>query len=174
MVKASKCCCCIPIKTGAYIIGCIHVLGVIIGIAQLDVLKIALDIFCGATFLVMVFRDSEWVRMLYFAVYLVYTAIIIVVHLIFALWDRDEEASASNTCSDIELKQETDKGWKDTPYKDMDDCRYWIRFYIALGQLFGLLIFFVVQFHFVLVLWSHYKNSLLVKSKGGCMPDVDA
>ena len=55
----------------------------------------------------------------------------------------------------------------------MNDCKYWIRLYIYIGQCLGLLFFFCVQFHFVLVLYSHYKNALMVKAKGGCMPDID-
>ena len=91
MVKVNKCCCCIPVKTGAYIIGCFHVLGVIIGIVQLDIVKIVMDIFCGTTFLFMVFRDSEWNRLFYLATYMAYTGIVIATHLIFFFWDRDEE-----------------------------------------------------------------------------------
>ena len=65
--------------------------------------KIALDVFCGATFLVMVFRDDEWKRMFYFAAYVVYTGIIVVVHLIFTFWDRDEEKTTEKSCAEIEL-----------------------------------------------------------------------
>ena len=135
--------------------------------------KIVLDVFCGATFLVMVFRDDEWKRMFYFAAYIAYTGIIVVVHLIFIFWDRDEEATAANSCTEIELNSDTKKGWLDTPYKDLNNCKYWIRFYIGVGQLIGLLISFCIQSHFVLVLYSHYKNALLVKAKGGCLPDID-
>ena len=31
----------------------------------------------------------------------------------------------------------------------------------------------MIQLHFVLVLWSHYKNAHLTKDKGGCAPVVD-
>ena len=31
----------------------------------------------------------------------------------------------------------------------------------------------MLQVHFILVLYTHYKNSHLTKSKGGCMPDVE-
>ena len=57
MVK--KCCCCINIKAGAYIIGGIHVLGLLIGIYMLDPLQISLEVFCGITFLLMVRKDTQ-------------------------------------------------------------------------------------------------------------------
>ena len=59
MVKVSKCCCCIPVKTGANIIGCIHVLGLLAGLYMINPLQISLELFCGATFVYMVYRDSE-------------------------------------------------------------------------------------------------------------------
>ena len=35
-------------------------------------------------------------------------------------------------------------------------------------------ILFFFQGHFLADLYTHYKNALLVKSKGGCLPDFDA
>ena len=112
--------------------------------------------------------------MFYFTAYLVYTGIITVVHLIFTFWDKDEEIKTQKTCTDIELNSEQTNPWLTSPYKDMDDCLYWVRFYIAMGQVFGMSIFLFVQTHFVLVLYTHYKNALLVRSKGGCLPDIDS
>ena len=91
MVKVKNCCCCIPVKTGAYIIGFVHVIGAMFGIIQLDLVKVALDIFCGMTFLLMIFKDGESSRLFYFAAYMAYTGIIIAVHLVFIIWDQDEE-----------------------------------------------------------------------------------
>ena len=59
MVKLTKCCCCVPVKIGAYIIGFFHVLGLFLGVVLINPLQITLEIFCGLTFLLMVFRDSE-------------------------------------------------------------------------------------------------------------------
>ena len=175
MVRVSKCCCCIPVKTGAYIIGCIHVLGMVIGLIQLDMIKVALDVFCGCTFLLMVFKDSEQKRLFYFAAYLVYTGIITVMHLIFAFWDKDEELKTNQTCTDLSLNSTGKKDpWEGTPYKDMEDCESKVRMYITIGTVFGMSVFFILQTHYVLVLYTHYKNALLIKSKGGCMPDPDS
>ena len=101
MVKVSKCCCCIRVKTGAYIIGFLHVLGVITGLIEFNPVQIALDIFCGATFLLMLFKDSEQKRLFYFAAYLVYSGMIIVMHLIFFFWDKDEEVATNKICTEL-------------------------------------------------------------------------
>ena len=87
----------------------------------------ALDIFCGCTFLLMVFKDSETKRLLYFAAYLVYVGIITVMHLVFAFWDKDELLKSSQTCTDISLKTEKKDPWEGTPYKDMEDCEKKVR-----------------------------------------------
>ena len=39
-------------------------------------------------------------------------------------------------------------------------------------EFLSLLITLLVQAHFMIVLWSHYKNSHLTQAKGGCMPNV--
>ena len=101
MVKVSKCCCCIKVKTGAYIIGVLHVLGVIFGLIDMNLIRVAMDIFCGATFLLMVFKDSEQKRLFYFAAYACYSGLIVVLHLVFLFWDKDEEVASSKICTDI-------------------------------------------------------------------------
>jgi len=38
-------------------------------------------------------------------------------------------------------------------------------------ELLGLVCGLAIQIHFMLVLYTHFKNADLVKSSGGCMPD---
>ena len=90
MVRVTKCCCCIQIKTGTYIIGSLHVLGLVAGIFRLQLLTITLEIFTGCTFLYMVYRDSERNRLLYFTAYCCYAVILAVIRTIFVLWQSDE------------------------------------------------------------------------------------
>ena len=59
MVKVSKCCCCVPIKTGTYIIGWLQVVGSVLFIFTGNALALSLTVFCAASFLLMFFRDSE-------------------------------------------------------------------------------------------------------------------
>ena len=103
-MKFTKCCCCFGIKTGAYIIGSLHVLGLIVGILTISPLQIAVDVFCGGTFLWMVFRDSESKRMYYLGSYCIYVLVNLT---IFAamIWDKsDEVKKADQACMDIEAK----------------------------------------------------------------------
>ena len=67
MFKASACCCCIPIKAGAYVIGAIHLFYLAIFIAEFHLLDAALNFFCGTTFLVMIFKDTQFTRMCFYA-----------------------------------------------------------------------------------------------------------
>ena len=94
MVKLSKCCCCVHVKTGAYTIGFLHVVGLLVGIIRLDYLQIALEVFCGATFLLMIYGDNELRRLMYFAAYCVYVIIVTSIRIIFLIWDRDEKVAA--------------------------------------------------------------------------------
>ena len=98
MVKVAKCCCCISIKTGAFIIGAIHVVGLLLGVIWVSPLQISLEIFCGATFLYMVYRDCERNRLLYFASYCVYAFTLGIIRLIFVFWDKDEKAIVTEYC----------------------------------------------------------------------------
>lgn len=90
-LRVKRCCCCVPIKIGAYIIGGIHVLGLIIGIVRMSPVSVSLDIFCGSTFLYMIYRDSQKSRLLYFATYAVYAFVVVGIHLIFVFWKQDEK-----------------------------------------------------------------------------------
>ena len=90
MVKLSKCCCCIRVKTGAYIIGSIHVLGLALGLIFMEPLTISLEAFCGCTFILMVWKDSAQKRLFYFAAYVVYALMIGGIRIVFTFWNKDE------------------------------------------------------------------------------------
>ena len=101
-MKVRRCCFCIPVKVGAYVIGCIHVLGLLIGILIFSPLQISLEIFCGCTFLYMAYRDNEKNRLLYFAAYVVYSFILASIRMIFVFWDRDEKEMVLVYCKQAE------------------------------------------------------------------------
>ena len=90
-MRVKKCCCCVPVKIGAYLIGSVHVLGLMIGILLVSPLQIVMEIFCGCTFLYMAYRDTEKNRLLYFAAYAVYCVILGGLRMLFVFWDRDEK-----------------------------------------------------------------------------------
>ena len=101
MVKFTKCCFCCSIKQGAYIIGCLHVFGLLMGFIMFRPLQITLDVFCGVTFLAMVYRDSEYKRLYYFAAYCVYAMVNDVIFSIFIADKTDEINAANMMCNKI-------------------------------------------------------------------------
>ena len=125
MVKISKCCCCFHVKTGAYIIGFFHVIGLLIGIIRFDYLHIALEIFCGSTFLLMIYKDNEMRRLFYFAAYCVYVFIVSSIRSVFLIWDSDEKESANEFCKDMSdaISDGKISGWQLHGYKDFNDCK---------------------------------------------------
>ena len=89
MVRVSKCCCCIPIKIGAYIIGFFHLLGLIAALLKASLFLIAVEIICGCTFLYMLYRDAKQSRLYYFAVFCNYAIIQALYLLVAIVWDSD-------------------------------------------------------------------------------------
>ena len=56
----------------------------------------------------------------------------------------------------------------------MSDCKSKVGSSMARDEFIVLLVTLLWQMHLILVLWTHYKNAHLVKSKGGCQPDAPA
>ena len=177
MVRVAKCCCCIPVKTGSYIIGSFHVIGLILGLLMLNPLQVSLEVFCGVTFLMMVYRDSEQKRLFYFTAYVVYIVTLGAIRLFFVFWDHDEKALVRKFCEDVEAKivqpAGNDIGWKATDYTSLEDCKTSVGHAVLRDELITLVGALLIQAHFALVLYSHYKNAHLSKSRGGCGPDAN-
>ena len=175
MVRVSKCCCCIPIRTGAYIIGAFHVFGLILGVLNASLFLIALEVFCGCTFLYMLYRDAKQSRLFYFAAFCVYAAINALIHLVFVFWDHDEKRMVKANCKLIDEKvvhgEDSHRGWAELGFKDKDDCIEKSESILVTQEMIGMVIGLLIQGHYALVLYAHFKNADLVKSKGGCVDD---
>ena len=65
----------------------------------------------------------------------------------------------------------TDRTWEGAGFADMTDCQHQIGKTVARDEFVSLVVTLLLQLHFCFVLWTHFKNSDLVKSKGGCRPD---
>ena len=62
-----------------------------------------------------------------------------------------------------------------TDFKDYNDCRSQMGLSVMRDEFLIIFIMAVFQIHFALVLYTHYKNSHLLKAKGGCAegpPDI--
>ena len=150
----SRCCCCFSVKTGAYIIGCFHVFGLLIGLYILNVLQIAIDAFCGVTFLLMVYKDSEMKRLMYFTSYVIYSIIVGIIRLIFVFWGKDEQGFAQKFCTGVnDALENGEMDWKNTDFTSQDDCKSKVLFAMQRDEFIGYLILLLLQLHFVSVLY---------------------
>ena len=126
MVKVSKCCCCVPVKPGAYCIGYFHLLLLALGLMFMEPLTISSEAFCGATFILMVWKDSAQKRLFYFSAYLVYALLIGVIRIVFTFWNKDEQQMTAAICNTLNerapLPGQTDQ-WAGTGYDNLADCQ---------------------------------------------------
>ena len=72
---------------------------------------------------------------------------------------------------DLVLSEDNKYGWSATDFDDIEDCKSQVGYSVMRDELIGLLIGLLIQVHFSLVLYTHYKNSHLTKASGGCEPD---
>ena len=58
----NKCCCCIKVKTGVYLIGGWHVFMMISGLFNVNIIRVSLEAFTAISFIVMLFKDTANTR----------------------------------------------------------------------------------------------------------------
>ena len=173
MVKVGKCCCCFPVKVGAYIIGITHVIGLVLGALWASPFIVALEVTCGISFLVMYFRDSEQNRLFYFSAYCVYVSILFTFRMIFTIWDHDENQFVASYCTGTQENLEAEKkDWLEKGFTSYEDCKSQVGSKVVWDEALQLFVTIFVQVHFILVLYTHYKNANMTKEKGGCLPNV--
>ena len=160
-------------------IGALHLVGLVYGLFLTNPLQISFELICMSTFLYMLWRDKESNRLLYFCAYCVSFLMLATIHLVFVFWDHDEKSLVRAYCHDIEEKvvnaQETPNGWSVTDFKDYNDCREQMGLSVMRDEFLIIFLMAIFQVHFALVLYTHYKNSHLLKAKGGCAegpPDI--
>ena len=171
MLKLTKCCCCIPVKTGTYIIGYLHIVTFIAGVVLINPFQISLDFLCWLIFLVMVIRDSQQKRLFYFAAYCVYVALLSMSRLFFIVWDYNERPLVVEKCQQI--SNYVMEKWDQTDYKDVSDCRLQLGRMVLRDELLIECILIIVQVHFAQVLFTHYKNASVIRAKGGCQEEPE-
>ena len=120
----SKCCCCIPIKVGTYIIGGLHAIYFFLFLTKADWLGAALNLFSGSTFIAMVVKDSSFTRGIFFAAFATYVICVALFNLYFTFFmveeDREKfEIAVRTRCDELEVKA---GGFDKTEYTDIDDC----------------------------------------------------
>ena len=94
MFKANKCCCCIPIKAGTYLIGAIHLFYLITFIMKFHIIDAALNFFCGTTFAVMLFKDTQNTRMCFYTAFQTYVLLILALELYTLFFPFEDQQEA--------------------------------------------------------------------------------
>ena len=109
---------------------------------------------------------------------MVYILILGAIRTIFVFWDHDEKTMVRTFCDDLINFTENEpdlssskRGWDATNFTSMEDCKSQVGYSIMRDELLALCFGFAFQAHFALVLFTHYKNAQLAKSRGGCQPD---
>ena len=62
-------------------------------------------------------------------------------------------------------------GWAITDYKSYPDCLSSVGSSVWMEEAVLLIVIAAIQVYACIILWSHYKNATLKKSKGGCVED---
>ena len=107
---------------------------------------------------------------------MVYAVILGAIRMIFVFWDHDEKALVRTFCDElinvvVQEPEELKKGWEATDFTSMEDCKSQVGYSIMRDEIIALCFGLALQAHFALVLFTHFKNAELAKSRGGCQPD---
>ena len=184
--KSSNCCCfCLTAKTGAYIIGIGLLINLLAELSHGLAIRAILKVVALIPFLMMVFNDTAYSRQLYLfgfcvtqpliaAVNLCYYQNILVDSVAFGdlfCWFSKKWISTMGGDKEFE---ESQNECNDADEDEQQDCEANLDQCPALpGGAFKVLfvitpIVLVMNVHFAFVLFTHYKNSRLQESMGGC------
>ena len=70
-MKVRNCCFCINLRKGAMTIGFLHLISLISSLLRFNPLNVTIKFFTVACFLMMLFKDTEIHRMLFFVAYVI-------------------------------------------------------------------------------------------------------
>ena len=109
MIKLNSCCCCFKIKTGAYIIGALHLFFIIWNILELNIFGIAMELFTAATFVNMIRKDTALHRKIYAASFCVYTLILTALEIFIVVdpFSKTQRPLITEKCEEFANKEGT-------------------------------------------------------------------
>ena len=101
--KTKRCCCCVPIKTGTYVIGALHAIYFVLFIMEPNFIGASLNFFCMSTFFAMVFKDSPFTRQIFFTAFATYVFLIAMLNVYFTFFRFEDDevrfnAAIENQC----------------------------------------------------------------------------
>ena len=80
-MRVNKCCCCISVKTGVYIIGVWHLIIMIAGLFEAEYVRVSLELFTAISFIILVAKDSANTRQFFFVTYSIFCVLFNIVML---------------------------------------------------------------------------------------------
>ena len=153
MKEVDKCCCCISIKTGVYIIGAWHILILLGGLFEAQYLRVTIELFTALSFMVMIFRDSIMTRMYFFATYCIFCVI----------WNIIMIGGSYNVLRKKTLMVEKCKEegiMKALQTSSMDECVMRLTRSMEGEMIVFLVLHGLMQVHFCFVLYTHWQNGV--------------
>ena len=149
------------------IIGCLLLLDLLIELRWPNEIRLFIKLAAIGSFIIMVWRDLEVTRMVFFFIYCVNRCIEIYID----IWTINDELETlpEDTCqSNQKPKNEADREDLKESY---ENCIYYMQswsttfiFLLSVGAV-------LVSIHFCAVLYSHWKNANLPKAMGGLSTD---
>ena len=125
----------------------------------------------------MVFKDNDQNRMMFWIAYCCYIGLLTSYELYywFVPLPTDEELWTEKIALFCTTLGETD-GWgvdgsETNPYFEYGECIQEEKHDMTRNKLVKIVLPMYVQLYFCFVIFTHYKNASLPKSKGGCIPD---
>ena len=123
-MQVQNCCCCIGVRTGALILGIFCILGLLQELEEFYPLRMAANGLGAGAFILMILKDSEFRRRLFFYCFTISFIMCFAVG-VFTTYSKLEQTKPWKTaCDDIKNK---DGGFASIHANNMEECHETIR-----------------------------------------------
>ena len=167
--KLKKCCFCVPLNIGIYLIGFLSLASLITSSALGSLWPCIFDAITLFALTLMLVRNNPQTRALFFAVYCIQVLLMGFMRTKHTLKDPKESTMITNFCSDIELKLvyagNHNTGWAITEYRNFQDCITKVGERVWHDESIMLMCVLSVQIYFCIVIASYlqYKPHFEIK-----------
>ena len=171
-----NCCCCFSVKTGAYVIGVLSILGLLDELNNFNLLRCIIKLVVSASFLAMVFQDSKTTRMWFFIIFLGSPF----AQILAAIIDKpQEQADQENAINALDFRKIAEEACRNMSQQELQDMHYSnqqecidgmeiiIKRAVFVVIVVLVVFFLIVPIHFACVLYNHWKNSERSVEEGG-------
>ena len=162
-MRATRCCCCIPVYTGAMVLGTLSLIFNLIELVDYQEFRCYFNLILSPVFLLVLFRDTPLTRQIWFLAYLIYELGNISMD-----WDQSlQKADAGIRQACIELKDDG-HSYKDMGVATVDGCVAHVEPYAFGFVYFFFALYVFLNLHFILVVYTFMQNAELPVEDGGC------